>query len=500
VKTRHLSILIIIQTLVIFTLTNYGGLRSPDSEIVFREAEAIAHTGDISIAQDLESWPGFGVARGNDGRLYSIYPPVESFVLAPIIAFIEKFIPARSFEEMKFPVSHYVGFGVRSARAGIVEKNGRANGVRFYSSFFDVGISVLNVFVFWLLLLRLTTSPAASYSTTTVYAFGTFTWSYAGSLFSEPLATLFVLLSFFLLLIRAPLTVLLSGIFLALALGTHMTAVLFVPFFFLALVGSQGDRSRLSLALVWGAGLGAVSLYLAYYNWFRFGNIFESGRNLSSENPLTFVSLLSASFFDNLFHLVVSPGKGLLIICPAVIVGLLTWRFFHIEYPCLSAILVAAIITRLIFIAHYADWHAGFALGPRYLYMIVPFLLIPVAFWLKRQGDNVTIVWGIAGGIWLLIVQQWYFALGEIFSFYYSIDSTQSARGVDVYVNDRIFRDWQFSPLFHFLDNHRGPYFLQTISLSNQALWLSGSFLILVVIVAATYYFNRPVAFKAGGR
>ncbi len=78
----------------------------------------------------------------------------------------------------------------------------RAHFVRFIVSFMNVLASVLCVLVFYRILLRLAIDEFAALLTATLYAFGTMHWAYSGTLLSEPLATLLLLLAFLLLLPR----------------------------------------------------------------------------------------------------------------------------------------------------------------------------------------------------------------------------------------------------------------------------------------------------------
>src|SRR6185369_490553 len=61
--------------LVWYALLMYGGVRSPDSEVVFQTGQAIADHGTTAV-DGIWGWPGFGIARGVDGRHYSVFGPL----------------------------------------------------------------------------------------------------------------------------------------------------------------------------------------------------------------------------------------------------------------------------------------------------------------------------------------------------------------------------------------------------------------------------------------
>ena len=98
--------------LVFYCLTGYGGLRSPDEEVVFRVARSIVEGRGFTVDPDLEMIPGFGSAKGADGRLYSVYPPAQSIALAKMIFIAEKSGAAELLEKAHLHCSHYTGNGL----------------------------------------------------------------------------------------------------------------------------------------------------------------------------------------------------------------------------------------------------------------------------------------------------------------------------------------------------------------------------------------------------
>lgn len=532
-----------------YSLTNYGGVRSPDSEVVFRVAESLAD-GRGFAPKDLESWPGFGVSRGTGGNLYSVYPPMESLVFAPAVKLGRWINQSHWYEGRRIPLSHYVGSGLNNVIFGIPEQDLRPHALRYAVSWLDVLVSALVAAAFYGVLLLLTGSGSASLVVALFYALGTLAWPYAGSFFSEPLALLFVLISFYGMLVLKPAGspdpspakaqrpgtrwAVASGVALGLAAATHPTAILFAPFFagYLAWPGWMGrpgspdqmrspgspgepgspgstgstgstGRSRGGAALAgcawcpvirWLLGLGVVLLALGVFNHARFGSFLESGRGLSAANKAEFVSPLSAIYWHNLYSVLLAPGKGLLLFCPAVVLGLVAWRRFHRAAPALSVTLASAIVVRLLFNASYRDWHAGFSLGPRYMLLVIPLLLVPVAFWLRDAIGRRA--WKAAAGavavMCLCVVQQLYFALGEIFSYYHLQSFSNIRRGIETVQSQRIYQEWSLSPLIHLHEFRRGPFLLQSLGISNLALWLTaGAILIAAICVAGLVALRR---------
>jgi hypothetical protein len=350
-------------------------------------------------------------------------------------------------------------------------------------------------------------SSAAALATALLYAFGTLAWPYSGTLFGEPLALLLVLLSFHLIVAldrgfddhdgpRAPLLMALSGLALGLASATHLTALLFLPFFLLySRFASRGARRR-GETICWVLGAALPLAALGWYNLVRFGSLLESGRALSGLNPVLFHHPLAIEFWRGLFGLLAGGGKGLLLFSPAVLLGALGWRAMARRSMPLTLILGAALFSRLFFAASYYDWHGGFCLGPRYLLLAVPFLILPLGFWLDERLERRDLKTLVLGGLaaWAAMTQQLYFSLGDVFRYYHEIKIDYLGRGIDLFLEDRIYLEWALSPLIHSLDYPAGAFLLRTAPLPTAALWGGGSLLLLIALSAVGYRlrFGRP--------
>lgn len=474
------------------TLTNHGGIRSPDTEVVLRVAEAMVDSQSF-VPRDLEAWHKFGVAPGADGRYYSIYPPVESFWMAAWLPVVRAV--ARGLGDA--PVSHYYGTDLQFVLLGEPVPDLTPHRVRYVFSILDVLLAALAVTIFYGIVLRLTSSHEVSFFVSLVYAFGTTMWSYAGSGFSESLAMVLILGSYHLLDERAVTHTMtrmfVSSVCLGLAVGTHVTAILFVPFF---LVRALPASKKWPAAGVWMLGLALVMVLLGWYNAGRFGDWFESGRNLSSENKVAWVFVLEEKFWHNLYGVLFGASKGVFVFFPLGVLALIVWPGFHRAQPKLSKWLILLLVVRVVFNAAYADWHGGYSVGPRYLVMILPFALMPLAWWLARAWEarrvNSWMVAGAAAGA--ACIEQWYFVAGDMFSFYHLINFHNLQKGINVFLNDRIYLDWALSPLGHLLQFQRGPFLLRDVPLSNTGLWITGSVVIAGLTGAWLMYVRRRIA------
>ncbi|MBL7995186.1 hypothetical protein JNM05_07420 [bacterium] len=505
---RRPGLLLFMLCIFFYTIIQYGGIRAPDAEVVFRVGENLADGNGFGVTSNLENWKDFGVAYGKDSVLYSVYPPGESVALVPFILTARWINQTGWYENISIPLSHYVNDGFRKTFYRKPETNLEPHALRFLCSAFNILAASFGVLIFYGILFVTTHSRLASLFVSLLYAFGTIVWNYAGTFFSEPLTLVWVLSSFYFLVRSDPQFIgsrrisisnhlSISGILLGLALVTHTNSMMLAPFFAFYAWRLSGKKR---MTFLWfAAGFLIFVLLLGYYNLFRFGNFLETGRGLSAHNPVDFVFPTSLLYWKNLFGLLVGYGKGLFLFCPSVLAGILTWNSLHKKHPSLSMALLAMIGLVTLMAASYQYWHAGFCLGPRYLMTIIPFMLIPVAFWVKenieinRNGIAMKLYIGV---LCLAAAQQLYFGIGELFSFYHVQKWTYIAKGVDIFLNDRIYMNWKFSPLHQLLTFDRGPFILQSIPLSNQVLWVCVSLLTTMTLVVTTFFCYKKVFSK----
>lgn len=505
-QVRRYSILLFCLCLFFFGLIPYGGVRSSDSEVVFRVAESLANRGVFYLEHDLEEWHAFGVATGRSDRLYAIFGPLESVLLAPVVKVGELVTETGWYKNLvpMLPLSHFSERGFFDYLEGKTTSNPRPHALRMFASFFNVLMTAFCVIVFWRILLLLTKSVPASFLVSIIYGIGTHAWAYAGTFFSEPLATLLVLLSFLYLLkadetgeagegnrINRP--VFLSGIWMGLAITAHLTAALYAPFFTLYIFWKDYESHpaflrRLERGAVFVVGVFILLFLLGWYNYFRFGSFFETGRTVSAISGEIFGYGTFVFPLRGLYGLIFGAGKGVLFFMPVLMLGVFLFKSFARENRKLFWMVASAITFRVLFIAARSDWHAGFCTGPRYLVMAIPFFLIPLAFWLKQQeASRFTRAFGLmslAG--FAFSIEQFYFCLAEVFSFLQIWKFNELLAGFSVFENDVLYLDWKYSPLLSPSAMRIAPFLLRWTRLPMGELMALGS--VVLLIFFASFY------------
>ena len=475
----------------------------------YQVASSLATTGRFDVGPDYP-W-GFGLAPGLTGERYAVFGPGESVAAAPLVKAAIWLEPTRWYEVLPVQAhaSHYLQGSLENCLGNVPQHDPAPHARRmFVAILFNPLMTALTVAVFWSIVELLTGSRAVAGMTSFLFALGSLAWPYSGTFFSEPLATLFALLSFRMLLHaesievgsvgreRIPdssskrsnsgLTLAGAGASLGVAVLVHVSAILFVPFFFVLASGSIVPRlngSSTTRMIAFSLGLAPALLSLALFNYVRFGDAFQTGRSVLPATAAAFRYGTLTSPWPGAWGLLMSPGKGLLLYCPAVLLGLLGWRAMHRYASRISWVLMGAAVARILFIGCRSDWHGGFSLGPRYLIMSLPFLVLPAAFVfqsaLVEKCLSRSILFLVA--TFLCAAQQFGFTIGEVFSHLHTVKLISAAHGVNLLEGGQIYWFWRLSPLFHFLDGRRGPYFLSAIPVSNATLWFLGCLVVAVI-------------------
>jgi hypothetical protein len=173
---------------------------------------------------------------------------------------------------------------------------------------------------------------------------------------------------------RKPLTwVALSGTAAGFMVLTRYDALLYLPLLALypALSAYVRDGARHALArfAIFCAATLPWGLALLWWNWVRFGSVLKTG-------------LSEATFGEPPVHglagLLVSPGKGVLWYLPLVLVLPFVVRRYWRRDAGFAAISIALVAAPLLFYANILYWHGDPAWGPRYLYVALPYLILPL--------------------------------------------------------------------------------------------------------------------------
>jgi hypothetical protein len=483
---------------------HHGAIRSPDSEVNFRVCAALAQQGTFAVSEELP-WDGFGLATGRDGQRFSIFGPLQPLLCAPWFLVVDGLSDQGRGSWLRQPPypSHYVDGRLRAYLQGAPIENPEQHNLRALVSLFNIPVTLATVWALAWSLFPLVRRRETAWATALLFGLGTIAWHYAGTFFSEPLATLLNVLAFGTVvrcarIQHSGLTVLAGGLA-GLAVTAHLSAVLFAPawVWILACHGSGDDSERMPATralLIWCLGFCGVLALLALFNTVRFGDPLETGRSIDMDVAKTFGYGYFVAPWRALVGLLASSSKGLFWYSPLVVLGLLCWRTMRARARHVSDALALVIVLRWLFIATRSDWHGGFALGPRLLVQMVPFALLPIALWLDENADLKVARrrwWLAASAGAAAVAQQAWFCLGEPMLWFHFLKRAYREQGLWPFREDRIYLDWHLSPLFHLDRGAPGPWWHPGPLAGSEPI-ATAVMLLFALLLLAWFALSRP--------
>lgn len=262
-----------------------------------------------------------------------------------------------------------------------------------------VSLSCVIVFLF---IVNLGYSSKAALTVSIFYAFGTFAWPQSKHPFDHPVEMLFVLLSVFYIhgYIKTGLLryLLLSSFALGFAFLTRMPAVLALfPVVLYLFFGLKKGRYAFKQCVCFFTALAPFVAIQLWYNYARFGSIFETGITLMAERAgIDFFA--GTQFIDGIRGFLISPGKGFFFYSPITILFLVSIRNFYKRNKGVALCFLGISLSYLIFLSRNIYWHGDWSWGPRYLFVITPLLMIPIADLVEkgfRKKTAASLVYGL---------------------------------------------------------------------------------------------------------
>jgi hypothetical protein len=284
---------------------------------------------------------------------------------------------------------------------------------------------------------------------------------YAKTFFSEPLAAL-ALLCFFGLAIRASRLergtygFAASGFALGIAILAKIAHLVLVPpsILLIAALVWRREKSfretadahhRVLAGTAFLLGLGVPLAMIAGYNFVRFGTVFETG--YAGE-----ASRWTTPFLEGFLGLLVSPGRGLLVFAPVLLVALAVLPRFARRHLLEAGFVALSFAVLLCFYARWYMWEGGWCWGPRFLVPVLPFLLIPLASAFSRDAPRIvqSLVWPTIGASAVIAISG---ASVNFIDFHnyvrleYAYRAAEYAAAGQSGYYDLVRWDWRFSPI-----------------------------------------------------
>lgn len=254
------------------------------------------------------------------------------------------------------------------------------------NQFFGAGTVVL-LFVFCRYLAY---SRRASVLVGLCYGLGTVAWFMSKDAGDHAIETFFVLLSLFAmyryLVSRKSPFLMLSATALGIASITRMTSILIVPPLLILFISfNYGKISLKEMLRMLLRDILIFSLVLLpflcldlWYDYYRFGSVFETGYSLmASRLDINFFS--GTPMLTGIEGFLLSPGKGFFYYSPITILFFFSVRGFLRKHMSLTITFISVAASYLLFLSRNIYWHGDTTWGPRYIFVLTPLLMIPVA-------------------------------------------------------------------------------------------------------------------------
>jgi dolichyl-phosphate-mannose-protein mannosyltransferase len=349
-------------------------LTSPDEELNLRTTLSLLQ-GHYGAIPSLE---GFASKTGKNGQEYAQYGlglPIASLPWCALGVIIDQSENHDQLNQMAF------FFDKTTDPVGTAF-------LRAWMTIFSMLISALTIILFYRIIFQLGLSETNAIFASLLLAFCTYLWPHGRTFFTEPLVA-FCLMAALACLINAEhnskyLWTLCAGLFWAYAVLTRLDSLITAPAAAWLLLFQRNQKFTINIdikkitlfAIPW---IGVISIILLY-NTHRFGAPFSTGYEDQPEN-IQFLTPILVGLQGFLF----TPGRSIFIYSPPLILALFGIIRFWNKDNWLAGGVFLIIVGYLGVMSKWQNWAGGFDWGPRHIYQITPFLMIPAALWIGKR-------------------------------------------------------------------------------------------------------------------
>jgi 4-amino-4-deoxy-L-arabinose transferase-like glycosyltransferase len=372
---RRTALWLFLAVAAFYLLCSSGHIYTPDGVIMYRVTESLIEEGNTDIAK-LDAIPGFGgteVRRGAaQPKFYAKYGLGLSLAAAPgyLTGKALTTIAGKTEQDLFTRPLFY-----NSSRSGF-----EAALTSFTAGWTNSLITAAIVMLVFLCCTNLGFSRRAALWTAIVAAVATPLWHYAKTFFSEPLAAL-ALIGFFYFIRRGRVLDTsrwfwaIAGLSFGIMILTKVFLIILLPAA-LVLIVAYCRRTPFSWwrqrLLLFGGGSVIPALLMGLYNYARFTRFTETGYGGEVNSWLN-------PFFEGLAGLLISPGRGLILYCPIVLLSFFALFRLRKQHTAEILFITLSTITLIVGYAKWYMWEGGWCWGPRFLVPVIPLLIIPLA-------------------------------------------------------------------------------------------------------------------------
>jgi hypothetical protein len=353
-----------------------------------------------------------------EGHYYSDKPPGTSFLAIPLYA-LYKNLGARQITDalaIRLAASPAFASTLDPKGKGLISDSVYRYGALILTAFFITALpsALLAVLLFRFVSLW-SNAPRVAFAVALAYSIATPAFAYANNLYSHQTAGFLLVAAFYFLFqggrgTRVTLYALLAGFMLGAAVITEYQTALIAGA--LGLYAIYRLRDWRLIAGMWIAVLPPLAL-AAFYNWSIFHTPLPVGYLYSPlYSDLHHTGLVSLTYpkLSVLAELMFGPHRGLFLIAPWLLLSLPGFFYMAGETKLRAEFFVCgwSVVSFWLFNSSSAMWQGGFAVGPRYLLPMLPFMVLPVGFVLQRMHTTwarvgvVILFLASTAGVWTL--------------------------------------------------------------------------------------------------
>lgn len=373
----------------------------------------------------------------------------------------------------------------------------------FYGPFF----SSLIICIFYLTCRSFNFQIKSSILVSGILAFSTLIWAYSQTSLNVVPLTFFMLLGFF--FIKKFLNshnvsaLLFSGLSLGFGFLVRNDAILFIFPLSALLVWYVIKKKQIKKIIPYFSSIfGFYLIYLAV-NYLRF----HVSPFITTEKSVGYLSNIgsgSTPVGEGLFGLLFSPGVGLFIFVPIILTIFFSFPNFFKQHKLECISIVSIFIFILIYYSTSISWHGLVSWGPRYLYSIIPFLILPLAAAIENKNFSIKIASIILAGIGFffnlvyIVNDIHWFVWGQInHSGLFGIDRQIDGIKDHLNIDPTIIWTFQYSQLTHSIDlffnnTQFDLFFLKLFGNEIFILSVIGIFVIFFVVLRFLF-FNKKI-------
>ncbi len=307
------------------------------------------------------------------------------------------------------------------------------------------------------------------------YAFGSGAFTYSVQFYGHQLAASLLFLSFYLVYGRKNegdptwQHLALGGILCGFAVLSDFSALLMIIILYIYTAYRLRDRRQF---LYMASILLPLSLLL-FYNKLCFDSFWTNAYSyhVLPHRLQGFMGLVGFSW-DRLYGVLLSPARGLLFYSPFFIFTAFGWYSLIRQRQYSLVLLTMAIaVSQTLLNASLIDWQGGYGIGPRYLVLILPFLIIPIFAFIPRVEQT--------RSIYLFL------ALGEVSVLFHTLAN---------WINPRFPLSHSF-PLGEFIPQiaQTGSNSLMLTNLLGIAARSAGCITLLLILILLAYFLGKEL-------